>query len=65
MDFDGERLRIEYWENPTRPAQMRAFARRARISLPENFATECARLLDALLSPILEDLRTGKSQRGK
>lgn len=58
-------LTREYWENPSRPAQMRAFARRARIPVPENFATECARLLDAFLSPVLDDLRAGKSQRGK
>ncbi len=58
-------LTSEYWANPSRPAQVRAFARRARITVPEDFATECARLLDAFLSPVLDDLRTGKSQRGK
>lgn len=58
-------LTREYWENPSRPAQMRAFARRARIPVSENFATECARLLDAFLSPVLDDLQAGKSDRGK
>ncbi|MFQ5457777.1 MAG: nucleotidyl transferase AbiEii/AbiGii toxin family protein, partial [Myxococcota bacterium] len=40
-------LTREYWENPSRPAQVRAFARRARIALPEDFADECARTLEA------------------
>jgi predicted nucleotidyltransferase component of viral defense system len=53
-----------YWENPSRPMQMRAFARRARISIPEDFADVCARMLDAFLSPILEDLRVGASRAG-
>jgi hypothetical protein len=35
-------LTREYWENPSRPAQVRAFARRARIAVPEGFADECA-----------------------
>lgn len=35
-------LTREYWDNPSRPAQVRAFARRARIAVPEDFADECA-----------------------
>jgi hypothetical protein len=55
-------LTREYWENPSRPVQMRAFARRARIAVPEDFADACARTLDAFLSPVLEDLRSGASR---
>lgn len=53
-----------YWENPSRPAQVRAFARRAGLAVPEGFADDCARVLDAFLSPVLEDLRNEKSRAG-
>lgn len=58
-------LTREYWENPSRPAQLRAFARRARIAVPEGFADECARTLDAFLAPVLEDLRSGRTPAGR
>ncbi len=58
-------LTRDYWENPSRPSQVRAFARRARIAVPEDFADDCARLLDAFLSPVLTDLRTGKGEVGR
>lgn len=51
-----------YWANPSRPAQVRAFARRARITVPEDFSHKCARILDAFLSPVLDDLRYGRAQ---
>ncbi|MEW6169658.1 MAG: hypothetical protein AB1651_18490 [Pseudomonadota bacterium] len=35
-------LTREYWDNPSRPTQLRAFARRARIAVPENFAADRA-----------------------
>ena len=57
-------LTREYWENPSRPAQVRAFARRARIVVPDGFADECARTLDWFLSPLLEDLRQGVRKEG-
>ncbi len=57
-------LTREYWENPSRPAQVRAFARRAGIAVPDDFADECARVLDAFLSPVLEDLRRGRGSAG-
>lgn len=57
-------LTREYWENPSRPAQMRAFARRARITVPDGFADECAQTLDAFLSPLLEDVRQGVGRDG-
>lgn len=57
-------LTRDYWENPSRPTQVRAFARRARIAVPENFADECARTLAAFLSPVLEDLSSGRLRVG-
>ncbi len=57
-------LTPEYWENPSRPAQVRAFARRARIAVPDEFAADCARIFDAFLAPVLEDLRVGASRAG-
>lgn len=53
-----------YWDNPSRPAQMRAFARRAEIDVPDGFADECTRVLDAFLAPVLDDLRTGRKPAG-
>jgi hypothetical protein len=53
-----------YWDNPSRPAQMRAFARRARIAVPDGFAVECADLLAAFLVPVLEDARDKRSGPG-
>jgi hypothetical protein len=58
-------LTRDYWDNPSRPAQMRAFARRAHICVPDGFEDECARLLDAFLSPVLDDLRAGRTPMGK
>lgn len=57
-------LTRDYWENPSRPTQMRAFARRSRIAVPDNFADECARVLDGFLWPVLTDLGTNKAQVG-
>lgn len=57
-------LSSEYWDNPSRPVQVRAFAQRARIAVPEDFADKCARTLDAFLSPVLEDLRGGRAPAG-
>ena len=53
-----------YWENPSRPAQVRAFSRRSGVAVPDGFAEECARVLDAFLSPLLEDLRVGRGRVG-
>ena len=49
-----------YWDNPSRPAQIRAFTRRARIPLPGKPDQEFLRLLQEFLLPVLEDLREGK-----
>lgn len=51
-----------YWGNPSRPAQVHAFARRAGIPIVAGFEDECARVLEAFLSPLLQDLR-GESAR--
>jgi predicted nucleotidyltransferase component of viral defense system len=53
-----------YWENPSRPAQIRAFAQRAGLTIPETFANDCTRLLGAFLLPILDDLRRGEWRQG-
>lgn len=53
-----------YWENPSRPAQVRAFARRARLPVSDDFAESCVRVLEAFLTPPLEDLRSGKHSGG-
>ena len=52
-------LTAVYWENPSRPAQVRAFARRAGLDAPAKPAEEFTGVLHAFLSPVLEDLRTG------
>ncbi|HGY92611.1 MAG TPA: nucleotidyl transferase AbiEii/AbiGii toxin family protein [Planctomycetes bacterium] len=57
-------LTHEYWENPSRSMQVRAFSRRAGIAVPEGFADECARTLDAFLAPLLEDLRGASASAG-
>jgi hypothetical protein len=51
-----------YWDNPSRPAQVRAFARRAGLAVPEKPAEEFLGILRAFLAPVLEDLRTGNRQ---
>lgn len=53
-----------YWENPSRPAQVRAFARRARLDVAASFPEDCSRLLADFLGPLLEDLRRGESDSG-
>lgn len=53
-----------YWENPSRPAQVRAFARRAGLSIPATPGDKFARLLGAFFAPILSDLREGRAREG-
>lgn len=57
-------LTREYWDNPSRPAQVRAFARRARIVVSESFADECASALGEFLWPVLEEVGSGTSSVG-
>jgi hypothetical protein len=53
-----------YWQNPSRPAQIRAFAKRAGIEVPSWPGEEFAGVLAAFLLPILEDLRRGAEGQG-
>jgi len=53
-----------YWDNPSRPAQVRAFATRTRVAIAENFADECARVLAMFLAPLLDDLRATTVRSG-
>ena len=57
-------LTSAFWENPSRPAQLRAFARRAGLAVPEVPGGEFADLLGAFLLPILEDLRVARKTKG-
>ena len=54
-----------YWENPSRPAQVRAFARRAGLAIADSPGEEFARTLGAFLLPILAGLRRGERREGK
>lgn len=53
-----------YWDNPSRPAQVRAFARRAGLTVPDKPAETFQRTLHAFLAPILLDLRTKRRNSG-
>lgn len=54
-----------YWENPSRPAQVHAFVRRAGLKdANELRADEIVRLLDAFLLPVLDDLYRGTRREG-
>lgn len=57
-------LTAAYWENATRPAQIRAFSRRTGVEVPGDFAMGCSRRLSQFLMPLLEDLRTPASNPG-
>lgn len=53
-----------YWDNPSRPAQVRAFARRAGLSIPSAPAKDLSPLLTLFLLPIVQDLRRGERRNG-
>lgn len=54
-----------YWENPSRPAQVRAFVRRAGLTTAiEPASGEIVRMLGAFLLPVLDDLRHGAKCEG-
>ncbi len=53
-----------YWDNPSRPAQVRAFARRARLDVPEDEGRGFSETLAAFLLPLLDDLRQGERREG-
>jgi hypothetical protein len=53
-----------YWENPSRPAQVRAFVRRAGLTLAGDPAAELEPVLAGFLLPVLEDARRGLRGKG-
>lgn len=57
-------LTAAYWENPTRPAQVRAFARRAGLPVPHEPKDTFPELLSRFLGPVLDDLRSGDRRNG-
>lgn len=57
-------LTPRYWENPSRPAQVRAFARRAGLQVSEHPGADLGNLLTEFLLPLLEEIRTGGPSSG-
>lgn len=54
-----------YWQDASRPAQFRAFAKRAGLRAPPDAPDrEFARLLGSFLNPILDDLREQRPGSG-
>lgn len=53
-----------YWENPSRPSQVRAFARRAGLTLPVAPEESFRALLSSFLRPILDGLLSGQACSG-
>lgn len=63
-DGDPIGLTAAFWDNPTRPAQVRAFARRAGLAVPRRPDEEMLPTLRAFLCPVLGDLREATTCRG-
>jgi hypothetical protein len=53
-----------YWENPSRPTQVRAFALRAGLAVDGDSAPALARMLSAFLLPVLDDVQLGTRREG-
>ena len=53
-----------YWDNPSRPAQVRAFARRAGIAIGNDPARDLSGVLSAFLLPVLDDVQRGIRRGG-
>jgi hypothetical protein len=53
-----------YWENPSRPAQVRAFALRGGLAVDGDPAPDLAPLLGAFLLPVLEDVQRDTRHEG-
>jgi len=53
-----------YWQNPSRPAQVRAFARRAELTPLEDPGRDLGEMLNAFLLPLLDDLARGEQPDG-
>ncbi len=63
-EVDPVGLTSAYWDNPSRPVQVRAFARRAGLAIPAEPGDEFVRLLGGFLLPILDDLRRDERREG-
>jgi hypothetical protein len=63
-DQDPLGLTPAYWSNPSRPAQVSAFARRAGLAVPDNPSRQLGDLLGSFLLPVLGDLKEGTSREG-
>lgn len=57
-------LTPDYWENPSRPAQIIAFARRAGLTVSEQPGAELLAVVGPFLLPVLDDLRCGAARSG-
>lgn len=57
-------LTAEYWDNPTRITQVRAFTRRANLEVGLDAGKEVLGMLRPFLLPILENLREGGKTAG-
>ncbi len=53
-----------YWENPSRPAQVRSFALRAGLAIDGDPAPDLAPVLGTFLLPVLEDVQRGTRREG-
>jgi hypothetical protein len=58
-------LTATYWENPSRPAQIRAFMRRAGLTPAHDKMEELLSILRQFLLPILDDLQRARPSRGQ
>ena len=54
-----------YWQNPSRPPQVQAFARRARLPVGPDPGKDLLRMLRAFLLPVLDDLRRKRPLEGQ
>ncbi len=57
-------LTLAYWENPSRPTQVRAFARRAGLAATTETGRAFTAVLSAFLQPVLDDLAVGAPRAG-
>jgi hypothetical protein len=57
-------LTAAYWANPSRPAQVRAFSRRAGLAATAETAQQINAVLTAFLLPVLDDVAVGVSRPG-
>jgi predicted nucleotidyltransferase component of viral defense system len=53
-----------YWDNPIRPAQVRAFARRSGLETRTENGKEILAVIRPFLVPVLDDLRRGVAKDG-